>query len=121
MIVWGGQGVGGTTWLNTGARYNPVANNWTALPTTNAPLGRESHTAIWTGSEMLVWGGAKGVGSSPYNTGGRYNPVANSWAGLTTNGAPSARRYHTAVWTGSKMVVWGGAGSTNSYAERRLV
>src|SRR5437870_3448058 len=27
------------------------------LPTTNAPDGRHSHTAVWTGSEMIVWGG----------------------------------------------------------------
>src|SRR5207245_6667592 len=33
---------------------------------TNAPSARGGHTAIWTGSEMIVWGG------SDLNTGGRY-------------------------------------------------
>ena len=30
---------------------------------------------------------------------------------MTTNGAPAARYDHTAVWTGSEMIVWGGYGS----------
>src|SRR5262249_43487044 len=30
-------------------------DNWTATSTTNAPDGRSLHTAVWTGSEMIVW------------------------------------------------------------------
>lgn len=30
------------------------------------------------------------------------------WQTTSTANAPSARRYHTAVWTGQKMLVWGG-------------
>ena len=53
MIVWGGS------WrhLNTGGRYNPSTDSWTATSTTNAPAARDGHTAVWTGSEMIVWGG----------------------------------------------------------------
>jgi hypothetical protein len=62
---------------------------------------------VWTGSEMIVWGGE--IGNSPFNTGGRYNPAADSWtANTTTTGAPAARYGHSAVWTGSEMIVWGG-------------
>ena len=32
-------------------------DTWTPTSTTNAPSGREYHTAVWTGSEMIVWGG----------------------------------------------------------------
>src|SRR5205814_1462795 len=42
---------------------------WTPTSLTNAPVGRYSHTALWTGSEMIVWGGSTGAGSS--DTGGR--------------------------------------------------
>ena len=28
------------------------------LATTNAPEARSDHTAVWTGTEMIVWGGA---------------------------------------------------------------
>jgi hypothetical protein len=87
-------------------------DTWTATSTTNAPTAREQHPAVWTGSEMIVWGG-RGV-SSPWilNTGGRYNPGADSWTATNTNNAPEARYAHTAVWTGSEMIVWGGDGFT---------
>src|SRR4029079_17880968 len=44
--------------LNTGGRYNPNADSWTPTSTTNAPDRRAGHTVVWTGSEMIVWGGA---------------------------------------------------------------
>src|SRR5262249_43954190 len=58
---------------NTGGRYNPGMDNWTATSTTDAPDGRYQHTAVWTGSEMIVWGGLGGLtGFEVFNTGGRY-------------------------------------------------
>ena len=73
MIVWGGY-YDSSGYFNDGGRYNPMANTWTALPTTGAPAARSYHTAVWTGSEMIVWGGQ---GSNGYfNDGGRYNPAA---------------------------------------------
>ena len=41
-----------------------------ATSTTNAPTGRSNHTIVWTGSEMIVWGGFGGTFQA--NTGGRY-------------------------------------------------
>jgi len=78
---------------------------WTATSNTNAPSARASHTAVWTGSEMIVWGG---YGGSYFNTGGTYNPSTDSWAAISTVNAPSARAGHTAVWTGNEMIIWGG-------------
>src|SRR6266478_6429571 len=81
-------------------------DTWAPTNTINAPAGRYFHTAVWTGSEMIVWGG---IGASNYlNTGGRYNPSTDSWTATSTTGAPGARFVHTAVWTGSEMIVWGG-------------
>ena len=57
------------------------------------------------GSEMIVWGG---YNSSQLNTGGRYNPSTDSWTATSTTNVPSARQSHTAVWTGSEMIIWGG-------------
>jgi hypothetical protein len=42
---------------------------------------------------------------------------ADKWRPMATAGAPSARSEHVAVWTGSKMLVWGGrtaSGPTNT-------
>ena len=108
MIVWGGVGAG---YFNTGGRYNPSIDGWTATSTTNAPAGRYDHTAVWTGSEMIVWGGANN--STIFNTGGRYHPGTNTWIATSTTNAPAARVAHTAVWTGSEMIVWGGYDSNS--------
>jgi len=83
-------------------------DTWTATSLTNAPSSRAGHTAVWTGSEMIVWGGGAGGGPTYFNTGGRYNPSTDSWTATNTNNAPDARGAHAALWTGSEMIVWGG-------------
>src|SRR5439155_2928221 len=55
-----------------------IDDSWTATSTTNAPTGRRFHTAVWTGSEMIVWGGFD-ENFVLVNTGGRYNPGTDSW------------------------------------------
>ena len=70
------------------------------------PLREIRHTAVWTGSEMIVWGGLSGA--DYLNTGGRYNPSTDNWTATSTTNAPDGRDVHTAVWTGSEMIVWGG-------------
>jgi N-acetylneuraminic acid mutarotase len=80
-------------------------DTWTATSTTNAPSPRDLHTAVWTGTEMIVWGG---VDPNYLNTGGKYNPSTDSWTATSTANAPTARSGHKAVWTGSEMIVWGG-------------
>jgi N-acetylneuraminic acid mutarotase len=56
---------------------------------------------------MLIWGGEESGGVET-NTGGQYDPATDSWTPLSAIGAPSGRAQHTAVWTGLRMVVWGG-------------
>ena len=68
-----------------------MADSWTAVPTTGAPAARVAHTAVWTGSEMIVWGGLQRQQLHYFNDGGRYNPAANIWTALPTTGAPAAR------------------------------
>src|SRR5438034_7952340 len=80
---------------------------WAPTSTTNAPDARQRHTAVWTGSEMIVWGGDNGS-PNHLNTSGRYNPSTDSWTATSTTNAPDGRSLHTAVWTGSEMIVWGG-------------
>ena len=111
MIVWGGQGpLPPPGFFNTGGRYNPSTDSWTATSTFNVPVARGYDTAVWTGSEMIVWGGY------PYtNSGGRYEPGTNSWTATSLTNPPEARGYHTAVWTGSQMIVWGGGNGVNNF------
>jgi N-acetylneuraminic acid mutarotase len=90
MIIWGGARENGTT-TATGARYNPGTNTWTPMATTNAPTGRVFADAIWTGQEMIVWGGSNLDSTTYFNTGGRYNPSTNAWTATSTVNAPAPR------------------------------
>jgi hypothetical protein len=85
-----------------------IGDTWTPSNLTSAPDGRVSHTAVWTGSEMIVWGGDNCFAGCDLNTGGRYNPSTDSWTATSTTNAPESRVNFTAVWTGSEMIVWGG-------------
>ena len=69
---------------------------------------------------MIVWGGGPGL-NTYYNTGGRYNPGTDSWTATSTTGAPTGRAYHTAVWSGSEMIVWGGNNLVNTFEHRREI
>ncbi len=88
--------------------FDCAADTWRPMSLTNVPTARMGHTAIWTGSHMIVWGGSQLIGSVNLNTGAAYDPFENEWTPLTTAGAPAPRAHHSAVWTGSKMIVWGG-------------
>ncbi|MEE8412576.1 MAG: MopE-related protein [Acidobacteriota bacterium] len=108
MIVWGGDGEGSTT-LDTGGVYDPVTDSWTATSLVNAPSARELHTAVWTGRRMVVWGGfTYNSGEYVGCTGGRYDPVTDSWEPTSLVDAPSPGSGHNAVWTGTHMLLWGG-------------
>jgi N-acetylneuraminic acid mutarotase len=58
VLVWGGH-VGGTSWTepaNDGAAYDPRTQQWRFILL--APIGgRAGHEAVWSGEEMIVWGG----------------------------------------------------------------
>ena len=57
---------------------------------------------------MIVWGGSSSQ-FAPLATGGQYDPLTDSWRPTTSSGAPTARDHRTGVWTGSRMIVWGGS------------
>jgi N-acetylneuraminic acid mutarotase len=72
-----------------------------------SPLSpRIGHSAVWTGSELLIWGG-RTTGGSPKGDGAAYDPAGDRWRRLPP--APLAGRFgHAAVWTGTELLVWGG-------------
>jgi N-acetylneuraminic acid mutarotase len=111
MIIWAGNGgCGSQCNLNNGGKYNPITDSWTATSWVNAPAARWSHRAVWTGSEMIVWGGTDSV--NYLQTGGRYNATTDTWVPTSLVNVPIGRDYYTAVWTASEMIVWGGVDET---------
>lgn len=110
MLVWGGywKDASGVVHLeNSGGRFNANSGAWSVLPVAGAPEARTSHTAIWTGKEMIVWGGCQGS-EFPLASGGRFSPKTGKWKTTASKNAPVARERHCAVWTGTEMIVWGG-------------
>lgn len=90
----------------------PRVLDWQRLSTSGVPSARTLHSAVWTGTHMIVWGGKLPGAGQTTDTGARYDPASDSWTPTSTSGAPSARHSHSAVWIGDYMLVWGGFGST---------
>jgi hypothetical protein len=63
-------------------------------------------TAVWSGAEMILWGGIQGGPSNTY----AYDPAQDQWR-AAGNSPFEGRNGHSAVWTGTEMIVWGGWGS----------
>ncbi|HEY4409105.1 MAG TPA: hypothetical protein VGO87_04435, partial [Acidimicrobiia bacterium] len=113
MIVWGGAWRAGNAsiWLDDGAAYDPAGDRWRRL--TASPLApRSDAVAAWTGKEVLIWGGQKqgsltGFGDE-FDDGALYDPGRDTWKPIAN--WPLAPRFGArAVWTGARLVVWGGA------------
>ena len=117
MILWGGaarEGDAQSEYFEDGARYNPETDNWQTISTKGVPQGRILTKAVWTGKELLVWGGvndaqSSGVGDSGryVGTGGLYDPATDAWRATPLNGAPSPR-LTSGVWTGESLLTFGG-------------
>lgn len=73
-----------------------------------APIGgRGEPAAVWTGTEMIVWGGFGSSEEQYFDDGAAFNLANGTWRVIAP--APiSPRNYPAAVWTGTEMIVWGG-------------
>lgn len=80
-------------------------------PAQSAPVARYGASAISFGTQFLLWGGGIDRLGNGTQTGAIYDLSTGQWSQISAANAPSARRQHTAVWTGSKMLVWGGSGN----------
>ena len=108
VFIWGGADRTGGE-LQTGAIYDAELDRWTTVPIdANTPSARVLSTAVWTGTVFVVWGGGDQDALTDYATGGRYDPALHAWLPMSKKGAPSARRAPYGVWTGSRVLFWGG-------------
>jgi N-acetylneuraminic acid mutarotase len=123
MIVWGGTTEGGGGKFNSGSRYNPATDTWRPTSAVNGPMPRKQHSAVWTGTEMIVWGGCGQLDEHmcEIDTGGRYNPATDTWVATSEVNTPGQRMDHTAIWTGTEMIVWGGCAFVNNDCEPEVV
>jgi serine/threonine protein kinase len=108
LLLYGGVGANdhylGDLWS-----YSPAAGTWTALACSGNPPGTRSTSAVWTGSQMLLLGGANSNGLlsdfwsyTPANGGGTWQKLPESPMGQ--------REFQTLVWdsTDNQLYVFGG-------------
>jgi hypothetical protein len=62
---------------------------------------------VWTGTTLLIWGGASTATNKLLGDGAAYNPSTRTWTKLP-RGPLSARADASATWDGTAMLVWGG-------------
>ena len=117
MLVWAARapGVNGLGQEMAGIEvvlaYNPRTDRWRRLPPSGlAP--REDPVVVWTGRQLVVWGGLSFQRTTAYGDGARLDPATGRWMRLPPAPAP-ARGLAAAVWSGREVLIWGGAtGST---------
>lgn len=65
--------------------------------------------AVWTGVEILLWGGLIDEWETFDTETHAYDPAADRWRRLPPAGEPpDVRAAAAAVWTGDALLVWGG-------------
>ncbi len=89
-----------------------ASGHWATIPM--GPLGsRPGAGAVWTGKEVVVWGGMPTPWKLEHDA-AAYNPSTRTWRMLPAwpltpvSGA-------TGVWTGSEIVFWGGVVPTSGH------
>lgn len=93
-FVWGGSPEDEAT---QGAIYDPGTDGWTMIARAPGP-DRLRPAAVWTGDEVLIWGGLGG------DAGGlRFDPSTGVWAAIRE--APIAAGLAFGAWTGNRFLV----------------
>jgi hypothetical protein len=106
LLVWGGwsrnEYFGPGTPLADGALWDPVSGAWTEVAP--SPLDpRASVTAVWTGTEAILWGGGANLGSRV--DGAAYDPATDTWTSIPDAPGPGIPSYRSPiVWTGVELV-----------------
>ncbi len=104
------------------AAVDGAVGAWTPLP--EAPIaGRDRHVDVWTGTELVVWGGisdpedANGLARRVLHAdGAAYDPARRSWRPIAASPL-SPRERATAAWTGAEVVVVAGRDDSGALAD----
>ena len=96
-FIWGGEPLGSSA---IGAIYDAARDRWT--PTAPAPDdGRLEVASAWSGQEVLVWGGYRGL--TKLGDGLAYDPSEDRWRAIPT--APIKPGFAEGAWTGREFLV----------------
>jgi hypothetical protein len=112
LLVWGGEGAGGGAWTREhgGVELPPAdapryEGRWAGHGA--PPDERQDPALVWTGVEVLVWGGHGSEGEPFASDGLRWDPRTGAWGSIPDGPLPG-RSEPVVGWTGRELVVVGG-------------
>jgi hypothetical protein len=79
VIIWGGDIR--TNVINDGALFDPASNQWKNITHVQAPSPRSHVISVWTGKEMLVFGGYQSTDAHLFDL-HAYDPKGDKWRAL---------------------------------------
>jgi hypothetical protein len=118
LYVFGGELALGTNELSA---FDQRTGTWTTLTpngAVNSPPARQQARLVWTGTNLLLFGGF--VASGCLDELWSFDPLANAWTLLTAQnavGAPSPRTHFGCVWDGTELIVYGGTNNSSTFTD----
>ncbi len=117
MVLIGGTKDDSGTDVNSISSYDPRTDAWRSYAVPQNFAARHDAQAIWTGTQVFIWGGFHRNGNSDEWTydGALFDPANGAitvvkapsfWAPKSSTWDIDPRQ--TLVWTGDKAIVWGG-------------
>ena len=91
-----------------GERIDPARGSTRPIDAKGAPSARTEGHHVWAGDRWFVWGGLTPDKKKLLGDGALYDPATDRWTPIATAGAPSSRIMASVIWTGSRVVVFGG-------------
>jgi hypothetical protein len=70
----GGMGATTTAFFTDGGIYNSTTNSWSAVAAWPSAYSHLYGVGVWSGSELVVWGGRTGTAAALTTVGERYRP-----------------------------------------------
>jgi N-acetylneuraminic acid mutarotase len=112
LFVFGGADVNNVA-LGDAAIYDPATNTWTLVTgLANAPSPRWGATAVWTGTDILVYGGRATTSGAAIANGASYDPATDEWSPIAPGSVGHVHPVGGA--SSSQAVFWGGWGATTA-------
>ena len=98
----------------SGLAYDPETESWRRLA--SAPIERRGGASVWTGSEVIVWGGRNRRFANERD-GAAYDPATGTWRQIAP--APIALNLFDLVWTGNEAIAFGAELDGRNVADSR--
>jgi len=86
------------------------SGGWVSMRDAPQDSGRAGACAVWTGDRVFIWGGVKVHDNNTARDDGLlYDPKLDQWSVVDAGSStPAPRVEPVCLWTGSRVLVWGG-------------